>query len=101
MPKTEADGHPSHPSLADPDPCKEPQLLSLQRECSLTPQGLGPIDHHGFERVALNQRALLLTRGKRAWIKLADADVFDEGVSEVVMYYPVREVATTRAFFLH
>ena len=83
--KTEADGHPSRPPLGDPDPFKEPQLLSLQRERSLTPQGLGPIYHHGFERVALNQRALRLTRGKRAWIKLADTDVFDLALAQVVV----------------
>src|SRR5215510_10382971 len=78
-------GTPLTPSLADPDPCKEPQLLSSQRACRWTPQGRGPIDHPGFERVALHQRALLLRRGKRAGIQLADADVCDLALAQVVV----------------
>ena len=76
-PKTEADGYPSRPTLGDPDPFKEPQLLGAKRECSLTPQGLGAIHHHGVPRMALKQRALRLTRGKRTRIHLADTDVCD------------------------
>ena len=48
-------------------------------------QGLRTIHHHGFERVALKQRALRLTRGKRARIKPVDTDVFDLARAEVVV----------------